>query len=243
LTGFFVQRNKAIVGKNAFAHESGVHQDGFLKKKDTYEIMNPKDIGLEKSELVLGKHSGRNALSKKIENLGYKLTDSELREVFEDFKILADEKKDLFEEDILSLIQKQKFSEESLITYKLESIKCSFESGKTPTASIVLTNRDGEKNEATANGDGPIDSICNAIDSITGLSCKLIDYQVMSKTKGRDAQGEVTVRVVSDNQEVLGKGVGVNTIEASGFAYINAINKLLFKAKSGSLECDDITGP
>lgn len=243
LTGFFVQRNKAIVGKNAFAHESGVHQDGFLKKKDTYEIMNPKDIGLEESELVLGKHSGRNALSKKIENLGYKLTDSELKEVFEDFKILADEKKDLFEEDILSLIQKQKFSEEDLITFKLESIKCSFESGKTPKASVVLTNRDGEKNEATANGDGPVDSICNAIDNITGLSCKLIDYQVMSKTKGRDAQGEVTVRVVSDNREVLGKGVGVNTIEASGFAYINAINKLLFKAKPDSLECDDITGP
>ena len=243
LTGFFVQRNKAIVGKNAFAHESGVHQDGFLKKKDTYEIMNPKDIGLEESELVLGKHSGRNALSKKIEDLGYTLTDSELREVFEDFKILADEKKDLFEEDILSLIQKQKFSEEDLITYKLESIKCSFESGKIPKASIVLTNRDGEKNEATANGDGPVDSICNAIDSITGLSCKLIDYQVMSKTKGRDAQGEVTVRVVSENREVLGKGVGVNTIEASGFAYINAINKLLFKAKPDSLECDDITGP
>ena len=243
LTGFFIQRNKAIVGKNAFAHESGVHQDGFLKKKDTYEIMNPKDIGLEESELVLGKHSGRNALSKKIENLGYKLTDSELKEVFEGFKILADEKKDLFEEDILSLIQKQKFSEEDLITYKLESMKCSFESGKTPKASVVLTNRDGEKNEATANGDGPVDSICNAIDSITGLSCKLIDYQVMSKTKGRDAQGEVTVRVVSNNREVLGKGVGVNTIEASGFAYINAINKLLFKAKPDSLECDNITGP
>ena len=130
-----------------------------------------------------------------------------------------------------------------MITYKLESIKCSFESGKIPKASVVLTNRDGEKNEATANGDGPVDSICNAIDSITGLSCKLIDYQVMSKTKGRDAQGEVTVRVVSDNREVLGKGVGVNTIEASGFAYINAINKLLFKAKPDSLECDDITGP
>jgi len=243
LTGFFVQRNKAIVGKNAFAHESGVHQDGFLKKKDTYEIMNPKDIGLEESELVLGKHSGRNALSKRIEDLGYKLTDGELKEVFKDFKILADEKKDLFEEDIHSLIQKQKFSEDELITYKLESLKCSFESGKIPEASVVLTNRDGKKNEATANGDGPVDSICNAIDSITGLTCKLIDYQVMSKTKGRDAQGEVTIRVVSNNREVLGKGVGVNTIEASGLAYLNAINKLLFKAKPDSLECDSITGP
>jgi len=243
LTGFFVQRNKAIVGKNAFAHESGVHQDGFLKKKDTYEIMNPKDIGIEESELILGKHSGRNALSKRIGDLGYKLTDIELNEVFKDFKILADEKKDLFDEDILSLIQKQKTLEDDLTTYKLESIKCSFESGKVPKASVILKNKDGGSNEATAKGDGPIDAICNAIDIITGLTCKLIDYQVMSKTKGRDAQGEVIVRVVSNNREVLGKGIGVNTMEASGLAYINAINKLLFKVKSGSLQCDDVIGP
>ena len=243
LTGFFVQRNKAIVGKNAFAHESGVHQDGFLKKKNTYEIMNPKDIGLEESELVLGKHSGRNALSKKIEDLGYKLTESELSQVFKDFKILADEKKDLFEEDILSLVQKQKTLEDDLTTYKVKNIKCSFESGKTPEASVTLTMKDNEKKEATANGDGPVDAVCNAIDIITGLSCKLIDYQVMSKTKGRDAQGEVTLRVISNNREVLGKGVGVNTIEASGFAYINAINKLLFKLKTDKLESDGIAGP
>jgi 2-isopropylmalate synthase len=205
--------------------------------------MNPKDIGLEESELVLGKHSGRNALSKKIEELGYQLTHSELKEVFQSFKILADEKKDLFEEDILSLIQKHKFSEDDLTTYKLENLKCSFESGKTPEASVILKDKNGKENKATANGDGPVDSICNAIDKITGLSCKLIDYQVMSKTKGRDAQGEVTVRVVGNNREVLGKGVGVNTIEASGLAYVNAINKLLFKAKKEPLQCGNITGP
>ncbi|MDP6656401.1 MAG: 2-isopropylmalate synthase [SAR324 cluster bacterium] len=243
LTGFFVQRNKAIVGKNAFAHESGVHQDGYLKKKDTYEIMNPKDIGLEEADLVLGKHSGRNALDSKIKSLGYKLTDAELDQVFTDLKILADEKKDLFEEDILSLIQKQKFSEDDLITYKLESLKCSFESGMTPEASVVLVSRDDKRHEATASGDGPVDSIYNAIDRITGISCKLLEYQVMSKTKGTDAQGEVTVRVVSENREVLGKGVGVNTIEASGFAYINAVNKLLFKTKSGPLGSSEIPGP
>jgi len=243
LTGFFVQRNKAIVGKNAFAHESGVHQDGFLKKKDTYEIMNPTDIGLEESELVLGKHSGRNALSKRIRDLGYKLNNSELNEIFRDFKILADEKKDLFEEDILSLIQKQKFSEDDLTTYKLENLRCSFETGEASEASVVLISRDNKRHEAKASGDGPVDSICNAIDRITGLSCKLIDYQVMSKTKGKDAQGEVTVRVVNENQEVLGKGVGVNTIEASGFAYVNAVNKLLLKSKSGPLGCGDISGP
>ena len=243
LTGFFVQRNKAIVGKNAFAHESGVHQDGYLKKKDTYEIMNPKDIGLEEADLVLGKHSGRNALSKRIQALGYKLTNAELDEVFTDIKILADEKKEIFEEDIISLIQKQKFSEDNIVTYKLESLKCSFDSGKVPEASVILISRDGKRHEATASGDGPVDSIYHAIDRITGISCKLIEYQVMSKTKGTDAQGEVTVRVVSENREVLGKGVGVNTIEASGFAYINAVNKLLFKAKSGPLGSSEIPGP
>ena len=243
LTGFFVQRNKAIVGKNAFAHESGVHQDGFLKKKDTYEIMNPTDIGLEESELVLGKHSGRNALSKRIQDLGYNLTDAELNEVFKNFKILADEKKDLFDEDIISLIQKQNFSEDDLTTYKLESLKCSFESGKIPEAYVTILDRDNKRHEASANGDGPIDSIYNAIDKITGLSCKLIDYQVMSKTKGTDAQGEVTVRVISNNVEILGKGVGVNTIEASGFAYINAVNKLLFKTNSKLLESGKTSGP
>ncbi|MDP6766911.1 MAG: alpha-isopropylmalate synthase regulatory domain-containing protein, partial [SAR324 cluster bacterium] len=154
-----------------------------------------------------------------------------------------DEKKDLFEEDILSLIQKQKFSEDDLITYKLESLKCSFESGKTPEASVVLVSRDDKRHEATASGDGPVDSIYNAIDRITGISCKLLEYQVMSKTKGTDAQGEVTVRVISENREVLGKGVGVNTIEASGFAYINAVNKLLFKTKSGPLGSTEIPGP
>ncbi|MCH8156803.1 MAG: 2-isopropylmalate synthase, partial [Nitrospinae bacterium] len=162
LTGFFVQRNKAIVGKNAFAHESGVHQDGFLKKKDTYEIMNPTDIGLESSELVLGKHSGRNALSKRIQEFGYQLNESELDAVFKDLKILADEKKELFEEDILSLIQKQKFSEDDLTTYKLERVKCAFESGKVSEASVVLVSRDGKQHEAKASGDGPVDSIYNA---------------------------------------------------------------------------------
>jgi len=243
LTGFFVQRNKAIVGKNAFAHESGVHQDGFLKKKDTYEIMNPTEIGLESSELVLGKHSGRNALASSIRQLGYQLTDTELNEVFNDLKVLADEKKEIFEEDILALIQKQKFSEDSLLTYKLKWVKCSFESGKIPEASVVLISLDGKEHESTATGDGPVDSICNAIDRITGLSCKLLDYQVMSKTKGKDAQGEITVRVSHENREVLGKGIGVNTIETSAFAYVNAVNKLLFKSKSGPLGSCDISGP
>lgn len=243
LTGFFVQRNKAIVGKNAFAHESGIHQHGFLKQKDTFEIMDPRDVGLEESELVMGKHSGRNALLHKIEALGYKITPQELDEIFKEFKTLADEKKDIFEEDILTLVQKQKFSEENLITYKLSKVECAFASGNQAQAKVILISRDGIEHDADACGDGPVDAIYNAIDKITGLTCKLTDYQVLSKTKGKDAQGEVTVHVRHENREVVGKGASVNTIEASGFAYINAINKLLLKSKSGPAAPGEIPGP
>ena len=243
LTGFFVQRNKAIVGKNAFAHESGVHQDGFLKKKSTYEIMEPSDIGLDGSDLVLGKHSGRNALNNQIKEFGYELDENELDAVFKDFKIMADEKKNIFAEDIISLVQKLMFTDEELNTYKLEKIKCSFETGTMPVAIVTLKSRDGKIHTAEGKGDGPIDSICNAIDKITGLNCRLLDYQVMAKTKGRDAQGEVTMRVVSEKQEVLGKGIDVNTVEASALAYVNAANKLLLNSKSGPMTGGEIPGP
>ncbi len=243
LTGFFVQRNKAVVGKNAFAHESGIHQHGFLKRKDTFEIMNPHDVGVEESELVMGKHSGRNALQHVCKELGYDLTQKELDAVFDEFKILADEKKEIFEDDILTLIQKQRWTQESLNTYSMKKIKSSFETGALPEGSVELVSRDGKSHTATATGDGPVDAVYNAIDKITGLACKLLDYQVMSKTRGKDAQGEVTVRVSHDNREVIGKGAGVNTVEASGFAYINAINKLLIKSKAGPVEAGEMPGP
>ena len=243
LTGFFVQRNKAIVGKNAFAHESGIHQHGFLKRKDTFEIMDPADVGGEESELVMGKHSGRNALQSKIQELGYTLDKDELDRVFQEFKVLADEKKEIFEDDFHTLIQKQKFSVEQQNTYKLYSVKCGFETGKIPEAHVTLISLDNKKHSANANGDGPVDAIYNAIDKITGLSCKLLDYQVMSKTKGQDAQGEVSIRVQHEKREVLGKGAGVNTLEASTLSYLNAINKLLLKSKSGPVEGSELPGP
>ena len=243
LTGFFVQRNKAIVGKNAFAHESGVHQDGFLKKKDTYEIMNPQDIGLDCSELVLGKHSGRNALSDRVRKLGYQLSPEELDHLFAEFKARADETKEVFDEDIETLIQKNTFSDESLNTYQLEKVRVLFETGATPEATVVLKSRDGRTHEARGRGDGPIDAIYRAIDQITGLTCRLIDYQVMAKTRGKDAQGEVTVRVQYENRQLLGKGAGVNTIEASAQAYLNAVNRLLIKSKAGPVDGGEMQGP
>jgi 2-isopropylmalate synthase len=243
LTGFFVQRNKAIVGKNAFAHESGIHQHGFLKRKDTFEIMDPKDVGSEESELVMGKHSGRSALLHKIQALGYNLEKDELDRVFQEFKVLADEKKEIFEDDLHTLIQKQKFSEKQENTYELGSLQCGFETGKVPQATVVLISRDDKEHSSSASGDGPVDAIYNAIDRITGLSCKLLDYQVMAKTKGQDAQGEVTVRVQHKKREVLGKGVGVNSIEASALSYLNAINKLILKSKSDLVEGSEESRP
>ena len=238
LTGFFVQRNKAVVGKNAFAHESGVHQHGFLINADTFEIMDPKQVGLEESELVMGKHSGRNALMHKAKEFGYELTDEELNELFAEFKVLADEKKEIFDEDIVTLIQKKRLQDETLNTYKLAKVKCIFESHATPVAEVELISRNGNRDHASGQGDGPIDAIFNAIDKITGLQCKLLDYQVLSKTRGKDALGEATVRVLHETREVLGKDVGVNTVEASACAYVNAINKLLIKSKGGLSEGD-----
>ena len=153
------------------------------------------------------------------------------------------EKKELFDEDIVALIQKQVTTDDTLSTYTLEKVRCGFETGMTPEATVTLKSRDGQTHTADAQGDGPIDAIYNAIDKITGLTCKLLDYQVMSKTRGKDAQGEVTVRVLSENREVLGKGTGVNTVEASGVAYVNAVNKLLFKSKSGPVDGAEIQGP
>ncbi|QPJ66227.1 MAG: 2-isopropylmalate synthase [Candidatus Nitrohelix vancouverensis] len=242
-TGFYVQRNKAIVGKNAFAHESGVHQHGFLKRKDTFEIMNPKEVGVEESELVMGKHSGRNALQFRIKEMGYELTKEELDKVFNEFKILADDKKEVFEEDILTLVQKVIFTEETIRNWKVSSVQTHTETGRKPRAQVALSDFSGEVHSANAEGDGPVDAICNAVDKITGLSCKLLDYQVMSKTRGTDALGEVTVQTSYQDKKALGKGAGVNTIEASAEAYVDAVNKLIRKDQMGQAQREEFPGP
>ena len=229
-----MQRNKAIVGKNAFAHESGIHQHGFLKKKDTFEIMDPKDVGVEDSELVMGKHSGRNALDHTLKNLGYELTQEELDAVFKEFKILADEKKDIFEDDILTLIQKQRWTEEKLNTYRLERITSGFETGAVPEGSVELVSRDGKSHTATAQGRraGGRDLQRYRQDHRPVLQAARLPGDVQNPRQGRPGRGH-RAREPRGGREVLGKGAGVNTVEASGFAYVNAINKLLNKSKSG----------
>ncbi len=226
LTGLVVQRNKAIVGKNAFSHESGVHQDGLLKKVDTYEIIKPTDVGWEKTDLVLGKHSGRHAFIQRIEELGFQLEEETVNLAFQEFKKLSDLKKEIYDDDIVSLIQEQ-FHEKGNVRYHLKNVKANVETGVRPEASVELSDGNGGSQEATASGDGPIDAICQAIDQITGIPCKLLDYSVLSKTVGTDAMGEVSVQIQNEERKVWGKSAGTNIVEASTQAYLNAVNKLV----------------
>lgn len=223
LTGISVQRNKAIVGENAFAHEAGIHQDGILKERSTYEIMRPQDVGVPASKLVLGKHSGRHAFQTKLRSLGYRLSAEELEQAFSSFKLLADKKKTVFSEDIESLVDEQ-------ITrlprgFQLEYLSVVSGTTTVPTATVRL--RKGEKVFQDAScGDGPVDAACRAIDRITGIKGKLSHYELRALSEGKDAVGQVTVRVVSGKRVADGRGSSTDITEASVKAYLNGINKL-----------------
>lgn len=224
LTGLYVQVNKAIVGANAFAHEAGIHQDGVMKESTTYEIMRADLIGLDKSRLVLGRHSGHHALAKRMKDLGYSVTDADLMKIFRKFKVLADKKKEIFDEDVHALVHDQidKFEEK----YKLVDISVFTGKKMNPTATVTLAKGKKEFTDA-ANGDGPIEAVYNAIERITGIKGKLIDYRIHSISSGKDAQGEVTVRVMIKDREVYGRGLSTDVIEASTRAYLNAMNKVI----------------
>jgi len=223
ITGMYVQPNKAIVGANAFAHESGIHQDGLLKEKTTYEIIRPETIGLHRTKFVLGKHSGRHAFKTRLSELGYALTDEELNIAFERFKKLADQKKDIFDEDIEALI-----SEEVIKTpevYSLIDLNIITGTSQKPTATIRL--KVGEEIiERTEHGDGPVDATYKAIASITNTKSSLVKFEVKSITGGTDALGEVMVSLEEGGRFVRGHGADTDIIVASARAYINALNKL-----------------
>ena len=229
ITGFPIQPNKAIVGKNAFAHESGIHQDGMLKHSNTYEIITPESIGLSSSELVLGKHSGRHAFKVKLGELGYNLDESRINKAFNKFKDLADKKKQVFEEDILTLIEsEQNLHNKNYIELIDLSLKCGT---KRKSEAKLKLNVFGEKKIIKENGNGPIDAIFNSLKILIPNKANLIVYQVNAITKGTDAQAEVNVRLEEGNITVQGQGSDVDTMVASAKAYINAMNKLIMKRK------------
>lgn len=226
LTGYNIQFNKAIVGRNAFAHSSGIHQDGVLKERTTFEIINPQKIGLAESKLILGKTSGRHAFRTELEKLDYKLSEEEFDQAFAKFKELADKKAEITNGDLEALVADQVRA--AVEVYKLDYIKTSSGTDEVPTALVRLT-KNGEVIEKTLTGDGQVDAACKAISEATGVEAKLISYNVSAITEGLDAQGDVTIRLEIQGKSVLGRGVSTDIIEASAKAYLNAINKALSK--------------
>lgn len=225
ITGFPIQPNKAIVGANAFAHESGIHQDGVLKSRETYEIMRAEDVGWNANKMILGKHSGRNALRSRLLELGIEFKQEEdLNTVFKRFKELADKKHDIFDEDLQALVTDTS-QNQAMEHVKLVGMKVSSETGKTPIAEITLLV-DGDEKYATASGDGPVDAAFKAIESVLKSGSELALYSVNNITTGTDSQGEVTVRVNVANRIINGQGADTDIVIASVKAYINALNKV-----------------
>jgi len=224
LTGLTVQRNKAIVGENAFAHESGIHQDGVLKKRETYEIMDPASVGLAKTSLVLGKHSGRHAFKDRTIYLGYKLTEPQLELAFNQFKTLADKKKEVFDEDIEALIDDQLKIAHGL--WELVGLQVTAGGNTVPTATVTLRDSNGQTVMDASVGDGPVDAIYSAIQRLTGIKATLTDYRIRSVSKGKDALGEAHVELTHSEHKIHGRGLSTDVMEASAKAYIAAINRL-----------------
>jgi 2-isopropylmalate synthase len=223
VSGFPVQFNKAIVGKNAFAHESGIHQDGMLKNAETFEIMRPEDVGLSETNLVMGKHSGRAALRSKLEDLGYVLADNQLKDVFVRFKELADRKKEVYDEDLIALMRAGEDAENDHITLKSLRVVCG--TGEPQTADMTLVIG-GEEVSTTATGDGPVDATFNAVKALYGHNARLQLYQVHAVTEGTDAQATVSVRMEENGNIATGQSADTDTVVASAKAYLNALNRL-----------------
>lgn len=223
VSGFPVQFNKAIVGKNAFAHESGIHQDGMLKNSETFEIMRPEDIGLSETNLVLGKHSGRAALRAKLEDLGYQLADNQLKDVFVRFKELADRKKEVYDEDLIALMRAGEDTENDHIVLKSLEVICGTHG---PQSAKMILAIDGNEVSTDATGDGPVDATFNAVKALYPHSAKLQLYQVHAVTEGTDAQATVTVRMDDKGNISTGQSADTDTVVASAKAYLNALNRL-----------------
>ncbi|MBI4578823.1 MAG: 2-isopropylmalate synthase [Planctomycetes bacterium] len=231
LTGIFVQRNKAIVGDNAFAHEAGIHQHGVLAHRATYEIMDPVDVGIPASKLVLGKHSGRHALRDRLQQLGHDLDDPRLDRVFEQFKVLGDRKKEIFDEDLEAMVSQVFEEAQTARAWELASLQTTAGTGVVPTATVRLRNvQSGDVVTDAATGDGPIDAAFTCMMRIAGVEATLREYDLRAVTGGRDAQGEVHLELVANGHLYRGRGRSTDIIEASALAFLNALNRAIAAA-------------
>ncbi|MBM3246550.1 MAG: 2-isopropylmalate synthase [Candidatus Omnitrophica bacterium] len=223
-TGFAVPPNKAVVGKNAFRHESGIHQDAVIKKSITYEIMDPADVGFTEAKLVMGKHSGRHALAKRLKELGFVLSQDRINALFSDFKALADKKKEVYDDDLIALAEEK--TRDTKTAYGLIFVKVTTGTGITPQAEVKIKYKK-KIFAACSSGDGPVDAAFKAVDKITRTKAKLLDYRIEAVTKGRDALGEVNVKLNIKDKIISGKWASTDIIEASVRAYLDAINKII----------------
>ncbi|MCI1997058.1 2-isopropylmalate synthase [Olsenella porci] len=231
ITGMQVQANKAIVGANAFAHSSGIHQDGVLKARDTYEIIDPADVGAAGSEIVLSARSGHAALKHRLAELGYTFSDKEYDEIYQRFLEVADQKKEVYDEDLESIVQERQRSVTSV--YTLDAIQVVCGDAAVPTATVTISDEAGEKHVVAVTGTGPVDAAYKAIDQVVSTSCDLQEFSVKSITRGIDAIGEVTVRISAEDGKVYtGRGSDTDIVVSSAKAYVNAINRMISTARS-----------
>ncbi len=236
VSGFPVQYNKAIVGKNAFAHESGIHQDGMLKNSETFEIMRPEDVGLAATNIVMGKHSGRAALRSKLKEHGFELADNQLNDVFVRFKALADRKKEVYDDDLLALMRDQASGEaHDRIQVKFLRVICGTEA---PQSADLVLSIDGIEHRTTAQGDGPVDATFKAVKALFPNDANLELYQVHAVTEGTDAQATVSVRLEEDGRISTGQSADTDTVVASAKAYVNALNRLLVRREKSDPDAD-----
>jgi len=238
VSGFLVQPNKAIVGKNAFAHESGIHQDGMLKNAETFEIMRPEDVGLTETNIVMGKHSGRAALRSKLEELGFELGDNQLKDVFVRFKELADRKKEIYEDDLIALMRTTTDPEEDRIKLTSMHVVCGTDG---PNEARMTLEVDGETQQTEQSGDGPVDAAFKCVKSLVPHDARLQLYQVHAVTEGTDAQATVSVRMEEDGRIVTGQSADTDTVVASVRAYIHALNRLLVRREKGGSDKREVS--
>lgn len=229
LTGMIVPGNKAVVGRNAFAHESGIHQDGVLKNTQTYEIITPELVGVKSNNLVLGKHSGRHAFKDRINQLGFNLPDLKISEIFKSFKELTDRKKEVTDDDLFTLLMDVQTNIGGLKQYKLDSFQVHYDSAHSPTATVTLQTPDEKIITAKKSGAGSVEALYNTIESLIDEKVKLTEFSLSSVGKGKDALAQVHVHLTVDNQDVSGRGTAQDVLEAAADAFLNAVNRVFIK--------------
>ncbi|WP_082234411.1 2-isopropylmalate synthase [Halobacillus massiliensis] len=236
LTGMQVPGNKAVVGRNAFAHESGIHQDGVLKEATTYEIITPNMVGIESNNLVLGKHSGRHAFKQKAQSFGFELSDAKLKEAFDTFKNLTGKKKEVTDDDLFAILTDKQTEHEDVPKYELKAFQVQYGSINRPTATILLTRPDGKEIEKASTGEGSVEAIYNTLDELLEEEVHLQDYQLNSIGKGRDALAEVYVQLTVNDRTTSGRGSAQDVLEASAQAFLNAVNRTLYMSQPSDLK-------